>query len=807
MSSARFAGILLESRRALRSLGRSPGFVIGTVLVLGVSIGSMATVATAAYELFLRPLPFPSSQQLVKPTGFARTMGFDVGLSPAMLVELEDDPALQGIAAFEETETVAGGQQGNWRAARMTVNLTGVMGVSPLLGRAFAEEDGKPGASPAALLTERAWRRRFGADPRIVGREVRLDDRPVRVVGVLPGHFTVPTPDAEIITPLVFDPQQTAPQSINEFIGLDVVARLEPGVTAATFLQRLEARYTGDPRLQPMIELAGLEFRVTPLQQAWTERHREPLFVLSAAVLMVLAAAALNLAGLWMARILGRGHEQAVQVALGARRWRVMWLEITEFLLLGAAGVFLALMLAPIGLRWLAALNVIDEELPIAVGAGPVTLAIAVGVLLLSAIPVVVGVWWQSRHQHARVSGYLASGAPMARGLSARGRRFLLITQLALAMSLLSVVALLLRSWHGLLTTDLGFDPNRLLVAGIYATGLPPSQAEESDPRVAAAIERLRAIPGVEAVTHANVTPFSRSESVTSYVPPSREPEEASVRMREVGEAFFSVAGMRVLRGRDFGPEDYAKGSDAVIVDEHFARSNFPGTDALGERFRLSEAGRGYRTVTVVGVVATAKHQSPDESTDIGAVYQPRLQPAPAAMLLMSTSVPPAHLSASVRQALSRELGEKRIGNIATMEQLVRRTVRDREPQIILLGVFAVVTVSLAGIGLFALLAYTVRARTAEFGLRMAVGADRRRIRGHVLGEGLRLLVPGIVLGAGTAWLAAGLVAAQLYGIEPADPVTWLICAAFLCVVTLLAGAVPARRAARIQPTEALRYE
>jgi putative ABC transport system permease protein len=408
----------MEFKRALRGLKRSPGFAMGVILLLGIATAGLLTVSTAVYTLFFQPLPYHDAGQLVRLSTLMRAMGnVETGLSAPMLVELQQDPALTDIAAYQNAESVVDDSGMTWRRARLTHNLFDVFGVQPLLGRNFVAEDGAPGAALAALVSERVWRQRLVGQADVLERNISLEGKPVKIVGVLPDAVAIPSRSTELWLPLQFTPEQLSPSSIltfgREFDG--VVARLAPGVTAKAFQDRLRARYMEDERLAQAIKFSGLEFRVKSLQESWTDKYRAPLSILSFAVAMLLLATVLNLAGMWVLRMLDRSHGQALQAALGASRWQNMASIITEYAVLGAAGVTLAVMLTPLGVSWLGALNILDANLPITVGVGPATVLLALAVLLLGALPVVVGAWWQARRQQFPAALQLASGGASAR--------------------------------------------------------------------------------------------------------------------------------------------------------------------------------------------------------------------------------------------------------------------------------------------------------------------------------------------------------------------------------------------------------
>jgi putative ABC transport system permease protein len=807
MSSALLTGAGIECRHAVRGLARAPGFAAGIVLVLGIAIAGMVTVTTAAYELFLRPLPLAHPEQLAHVTTYSRSMGFSVGFSPPMLVELREQPMISHVAGYYGASDAESLRGDTWSAAPVTHNLPQVLSVQPIAGRSFEPADAEPGALPVGLISEAVWRNRFGAAESAIGSEVVLDGRRVRVIGVMPAAFTVPSPGTQLWEPLRYTPAELARGNIGSFEGDAIVVRLERGVTPAQLEDALRAGYASDSSVdgQRIRELMKLELNVRGLREAWTAEQRQPLATIGLASALVFAAALFNVAGLWMTRLLGRSHEDAIQTALGAGAWRRLGRTLVEFLLLGAAGVSLALALAPLMLGWLKQLGALDLDQPLAIETGPVTVAIAGVVLVVSGLPVLLAAFWQQRRQRRALLAALSSGGRGHAGSGARARRVLIVAQVALAMSLLCAMGLLLRSWHSLLTEDLGFEPQNLLVARIESPPDPGEVRDVTDPTVGAALDALRTIPGVTAVTRANVAPFARSASISRISVPGQEAWSTTVFSRNVGKGFFRATGIPILRGRSFDESEGAP-TDAV-VDERFEELYFPAGGALGETIEMPVGPGESRDFVIVGVTATAKYRSPDEAASQGSIYLFRAEPLASETAVIAAAVPPATLVDEVKSVLARTVGPERTGTIATMESMVRYSVRDREPQLILLGLFALETLALAAIGLFSLLAYSVRARTPEFGVRQAVGARAADIRRHVLGDALRLLVPGLAIGIAGAFLAGYLIVNRLYEVSPADPLTWAGAGIVLALVVLAAGLWPAERAARIQPTEALRHE
>lgn len=319
MSSRFLTGTAVEGRRALRGLFRSPGFSVGVVFVLGIAIAGLVTVATAAYALFLKPLPFPRAEEIVQISMHSRTMGFNVGYSPPMLVEIREEPMVAELAAWNEPGTLPSEQGESWRVSAVTHNLTDVLGTRPIAGRAFLPADAELGAPPVGLISETVWRYRFGANEAVVGSEIMLGDRRVHVIGVMPASLRVPTSDTDLWEVLRYTPEQLTPSKDVSFEGTALVARLAPGYRAADVQDALRIRYgAGNSVSSRILALMGIEPEVRGLREAWTAGQREPLTIMGLASLLVLVGALFNVAGLWLTRLLGRSHEHAVQAALGA---------------------------------------------------------------------------------------------------------------------------------------------------------------------------------------------------------------------------------------------------------------------------------------------------------------------------------------------------------------------------------------------------------------------------------------------------------------------------------------------------------
>lgn len=793
----------MTTPRAIRSLLRSPGFTLWAALILGLASTGLLGVGTATWQLYFKPLPFAESEQLVVIHGYSQSMGLDIGVSAPLLAELDQVDGLVAVAGHEDGQDRTDADGVNWRTARIDASLPELLGMQPRLGRGFLVDDGDPGASTVALLAESVWHARFAGEESVLGREIELDGDRARIVGIMPDDLTVPDAAVQLWLPLKLGADQFSAENMSSFGGLRAIGRLQPELTPAVFEQRLQQHFADHPGLAPMVRFVALELRSADLRTHWTAGQRTPIAILAVAIAAVLLTAILNLAGLWMSRLLERGHTQAIEAALGAGRWQSLKTVAAEYLVVVMLAIGLALTLTGPCLRWLEQLGIIDDTVPITVSQGPGTALLALAVAVLAGLPILFAGWWQSRRLQRSPAGLLGSGGATMRQASPRVRRILIVVQFSVAMALLVCVGLLLRSWHGLLNEDIGFEPRQLLVTNL-AGDLTISPAA-----VAESFERIAALPGVTTASHANAVPFGRIESVSSYRRPDGEDGDGiPARDRLVGPDFFQTVGIRLVTGRDF--DRYAPGPDqaGVIIDETLARRYWPDGDAVGSRLAQAVPGNPV-THEIIGVVGNVRHMSLDEVPEMGTVYRFQPQPSGVIQLVLATNGSPSALVDPVRMVLEETLGQAaaRSATVATMDSLLRRTVRDREPQIVLLSVFAALTLLLSATGLYAVMTWSVRARTTELGLRMALGADAGAVRKLILADTTWLLLLGLGLGGLLALIATRLVGSQLHGIGSTDPLTWLTAAITLSLVLLVAGWWPARRAARLLPLQALTGE
>jgi len=791
-----------ETSHAFRRLRRTPGFSLGVIALLAISIGGAAAVATAGYSLFAQPLPYHQPERLVTLSVFSKRFSAHMGLSPALVNELNESEAFGRIGIVDQALDLEFDSGEVLRAGRIDQHVLQVLGLAPVSGRLFSDRDVRPGAEPVALIGE-SLLARFDSARDAIGTVLETDAGRLRIVGVIPEAFAMPESDVAIWLPMELGPQLLDPETVGSFGNRVVIARTRQGETPGIMQQRLGSRLGDDPRMAAITDMLEAEYRVRPLRELWSGGEGQALMILGLALGLVLAASILNVAGMWMARWFGRSHALAIQSALGGQRRGVLAGAAIEYLLLAIPACLLALPVAVAGLEFLYDLEVLGDNGPLAATAGLVTAVIALVMVATAACPILLSLLWQTRGIAAAATRFLTGGGTAVRAHGSRLRQLLMIGQIGIACSLLLVLGLLFASWNNLLEEDVGIDRDRLVALHVNPVDEGPP---EPDAKIAALAETLSGLPGVEAVSWASVVPFGRMEMVSSISLDGSGGEQVPSRPRSVGPDFFRVAGIGLLRGRRFGPDDGTDAADNVVVDQLFA-DQYMGGDALGESFGRADGPDRFTPVRIIGVVETVRHMSPDEEARTPTVYTYSDAPEAQVQLLLRTAVAPDSLVATVRNAAAEALGEARIGFVASLESLVRRTVRDREPQLMLMGVFAGLAVVLVFYGLYALQSYQVAARTAEFGLRKAMGAAGYHMIGQVLRQVLVLFVPGLLLGVAGGWLGARLVAERLYQVTPADPLLWMIVTAAVGTVIAVAALVPALRAARIAPMDALRYQ
>jgi putative ABC transport system permease protein len=793
---------------AVRILRRRPGFTALAVAILALAIGANSAIFSVVESVLLRAPAFEDPGRLVfiweaRP---ARDQVRNVVATYNFVRWRERARSFAGMAGY----TVSGanltgtGDPERLSAGRVTGNLFEVLGVRPFLGRALTDADSRPQAQAVAVLSEGLWRRRFGADPGVVGRSLVLDGQPTTVVGVMPQSFQVPA-DAAVWLPITID------QDFRDAWrgrSMTVVARLAPETTLAQARDEM-ARLATDLVGELPGYNTGWTVSVFPLHADLVRDVRPALTVLMGAVGLLLLVACANVANLLLARALGREREVAIRSALGASPARLLRQLLTESVLLAVVGGTAGLVLGAWLLQGLLALLPAEVRLITPIALNPTVLAFTAGLSLLSAV--VFGLAPAMQQARPSLVPALKEGG-QTRGASHARRRLknaLVVSEIALSLVLTAGTGLLLRSFWKLANVDPGFRAEGVLAVSV---GLP-AQSYPTPERQAAfirdALARLSRLPGVDSAGAMSAMPLGRGGAATRFrlldrpVPARGEEPSASVRI--VTPGLFRTLRVPLLAGRDFDDRDVAGRPPVVVVSRSLAREFWPEKDPIGQRVSMSWD--GWTEAEVVGMVGDVRLNSLDKEVP-RVLYWPQAQLASGFMIVMArTSGSPQALGPAVRRelaALDRDLPP---GRLQTLAEVTAGSLERQRFLLRLLAGFALVALALAAVGVYGVMSYTVVERIPEIGVRVAVGASSGDIVRLILREGVLLGASGIVIGLVLAAAGAGALRTLVFEVPPRDPVSLAAVAALLLVATLAAAWLPARRAARVDPIKALRTE
>jgi putative ABC transport system permease protein len=800
--------LLQDFRYGLRVLRKRPGFTAVAALTLALGIGANTAIFSVMEAALLRPLPYDRPEQLVWMYEDGAEVQNRWVSYPNFLdwrARSRSFEAMSAVRGWDMTLTGAGGEPEALRARMVSAEYFDVMRARPLLGRGFLREEDGAGGAPVTVLSHGFWQRRFGADPSILGREVTLDDRRYTVVGVMGADFRHQGPPPLWVLIGQFAARENWMQRDVRVAG-NVVARLREGVTVEQARADMASVKEGLTRESPYTN-AGHVVRVVSLHESVVGDSRAPMLLMFGAVGCVLLIACANVANLMLARATTRRREFAIRAALGASRRRLLRQLLAESLLLSALGGAAGLLLAWWGVDLLRAAE--PPGLPRVEGAGlNLTVGLfACGVTLLSGL--VFGLapaWRASRGGPAEA---LKAGAPGAGGAAAGGRlrAALVVTEIALAFVLLAGAGLLTRSLVRLLNADPGFDRSNVLTVPFTL----PSQrygAPEVKRFQRELLARVSALPGVRAASVSNSLPGlgTWQNDIAIEGGASINPgEELNVDWSIVSEGYFEVMRVPVLRGRTFTESEAREGSPVVLVDENLARRFWPGGEAVGKRIKYDSP----TPHEIIGVVGNVRDFGREAEGRIR-IYTPlgRMNLARGTRLSVRVEGGSAE---GLAPAVAREIHEMDrdlpAEGAETLGQIFAREAAPRRFNATLLGLLAGLALALAGVGIYGVVSYTVAQRTQELGVRVALGAQRGDLLRLVLGRGLKLILPGVAAGLLAALALTRVMSSLLYGVSAYDPLTFSLVASLLAAVALLACLVPARRATKVDPMVALRYE
>ena len=800
----------LDLSYAVRMLLKNPGFAAVALLTLALGSGVNTAMFTVVSGVLLRPLPYADPERLVALLGQDAERGF-LTLSPLDFGDLAtDSKVFQGAAAIQKSALSLTGRGEPERvvAAAVSWNFFELLGVEPALGRSFHRSEGRAGNEGVALLGDGLWRRRFGADPSAVGATIRLDGRVFTVIGIAPPATDFPT-HVELWIPLVLRPEQLDPSQRGAHY-LTAVGRLKRGVELAAAQAAVGAVARRLERAYPDSN-TGVGAIVIPLRDLMVQKARPALLVLLGAVGLVLLIACANVTSLLLARAVSRQGELAIRAALGAAKLRLIRQHLTEGLLLAGLGGGLGLLLAV----WITDLVVAwgPADLPrlaqVAIDAR--VLAFALGAVLLTTV--LVGLLPALQSGAADLHQRLQAGGRATLGGGRRIRNLLVVGEMALALLLLAGAGLLIRSFAALQQVAPGFDPRRILTFELWLPEPQYAELERSAAFYQQLTDRLAALPGVEAAAGVFGLPLSGGPSAygSFEIPgrPEREGYETSAGVRVVTPDYFRALRIPLLEGRPFDRRDAAATQPVVILNHAAARRYWPGRSPIGERLRcqISMVERREQPRTIVGVVGDVHFDGLDRPAG-PEIFLPHAQhPVTIMSLTVRTRSDPRALTASAREAVRALDPGVPLADVSSMEQVLEGSIAQRRFSMLLLAIFAALAVLLAAVGMHGVLSYAVAQRTSELGLRMALGAQPRAVFGMVLGQGLMLAGAGAALGLAGALALTRLLESLLYGVSATDAATLSAVLLGLAAIALLAGLLPARRAARIDPSIALRCE
>jgi putative ABC transport system permease protein len=783
---------------AARQLAKTPGFTAAAVLTLTLGIGANTAMFSVVDTLLLRSLPYDEPGRLVH-VWEAPTPGEGNSVSVGVYLDwVRHNSAFEALAAVSNSalNLSDGAEPERISGLHMSPSGLRILRASPVLGRVFAPDEDQPGKDAVVVITHELWQRRFGGMADVVGRVIRLNGESRTVIGVLPPAF-LPWEGREYVVPFVFEPGQTEDRGSH---WIRVLGRLKPGTTVARAEQDLLAASQPFRSLYPKWK-QHWGARVVPLHEQLAADVKPMLLVLLGAVALVLLIACANVANLLLARASAREKEIAIRLAIGASRARVIRQLLTESLLLalvGAAGG-LALAFAATGaIREAGALDLARAH-AIAVDARVFAFTLVVSL----ATSLVFGLTPALQCSRPDLNDKLMEGGRGSSGGRNRTRRFLIVSEVALALVLLAGAGLLVRSFVQLLSVDPGFEPRRALAMQL---SLPEHKYPNAERRAAVTerlLARIQALPGVEAAGATMTLPLSGPPDMLLTIPGRRGPHDGSYSsdFDFASPGYFRAAGIPVSRGRLFDDRDAAVGARVAVVNETFVRTYFPGGQPLGKVF-----GQGPDQWEIVGVVGDVRMRELSERIRPLVYWPPGFAHFhPNRQLVVRTQGPPRAFVEPIRKAILAEDPEQPIANVRSLEELVASSVARRRMVLVVLALFAASAMLLAGIGLYGVIAYSVSQRTREIGIRIAVGAGRPEVQRLFIVEGMRLSGLGVLLGLAGALALTRLLESQLYGVPATDALTFASVSCLLLLVALVASFLPARRVASVEPMSALR--
>ena len=800
-----------DARYALRNLLRRPGFTLIAVVTLAAGIGANTAIFSAIHALLLKPLPFPELDRVVAIWDKMPSRGVmhnEVAVANYLDWQSQtqsfDQLALYrwwnaNLTGIDPPERIQG--------FLVTANYLDALGMKPIMGRNFFAEENQPGKDAVAIITHSLWQRRFGGDPNILNKTITINSIVRTVVGVMPEHFNFPK-GGEVYAPLPMTPELMKNRNSH---GYYVVGRLKSGASIEgsqaeidNIMARLEQQFPESNK--------GWGATVFPIVADTVRLYDTALWVMMAAVGFVLLIACANVANLMLARASGRQREIALRAALGASRWRIVRQLLTESVIVALIGGALGMLIGFWGIDALRAANPGDAArfAPgwYQLGINVPVLMFTLGLSLFSGI--VFGLAPALQVSKPNLNDSLKEGSRQTTGSSHRLRSSLVVLEVALSLMLLVGAGLLGRSFLSLLKTDPGFNPDNVLTMNLV---LPIAKYREDPQRVAFyqdLVQRVKANPGVESAALVSHLPLGGANASDSYlvegVPEPAPGQEYDGRYRVATPDYFRTMGISLVRGRSFTDQDKAGTTPVVVVNETLARKHWPGEGAIGKRIRFYGPLDRAPWMEIVGVIRDVKHELniPIEPE----YYLPLAQDAWSGMVLVArTSVEPSSVAPALRQHVWAIDKDQPVFDVKTMQEVRSSSVALYSFSSVMLGIFAVVALLLASVGIYGVMAFAVTQRTQEIGIRMALGARTADVLKLVVKHGMKLALLGLLIGLAGSWAITRFLEKMLVGVQPTDVLTFSVVSVFLLLAAFVACYLPARRATKVDPLVALRYE
>jgi putative ABC transport system permease protein len=809
--------LLTDLRYALRSLFKQPGFAAVVVVTLALGIGASTAIFSVVNAVLLRPLPFPHAEQLQVVWGNYRTLNIE--RLPAKAAEYEDyqlqAEVFDAVAAYanHSFNVTTGAEPERIRGAYVSANLFSMLEAQPSAGRVFASDEQR-----VVVLSNGFWQRRFAGDRGVINQTVTLDNESYTVIGVMPAGFQFPHPSfssgepADVWVPLSYAPDQVTKRSGPYF--LHVLARLKPGVTleqSRSHMNALAQRFERELRgyRGPNGEDGGWRITVTPLQEEIVGGSRRALLVLLFSVGLLLLIACANVANLLMMRSAKRHRELAIRAALGASRWKIARQLLVEGLVLATLAAVLGLLFVNWGVGLLAALGptIVPRAQEVNIDARvfafmALTVAmISLGFGLIAARPV------SKLNLNETLKNTRTAGGVQRRHWS----NVLVVAEVSLAVLLLIGSGLLVKSLWRLQQTNPGITPEELVSVEFDLSATTYTDAERASEFYRRLVTQMQSSPGVQSVSFGTNQPLSGTAGSDPFAIEGRKLDPSnltSAGWQLVGANYLKTLGIQLVKGRDFTTEDMQPGAPPVaVINERMAARYWPNEDPLGRRITLGLPRPDNPWITIVGIARDVPHRSVDSKPEPDWYTSRLLAPQRHRYVFVRSALPSSTLTAAIRQTVTTIDPHQPLTSVKTMEQVIGTTTAPRRFNAWLLGVFAAIALVLAALGIYSVISYSITLRTAEIGIRMALGANRRAIMMMVLRKGIVLTAIGAAIGLVSAFALTRWMSSLLFGVSATDPATYVIVLLVALGAALLACSIPASRATRVDPLIALRYE